>query len=123
MFPAVATQTRTTQRNLYLVWSRTEAQGIAKGEMKMNNYRFAAYPSNSSVAAGVTVLVSAWFLIAVLRSSPTPLRPIRARWSVPHRRRRWPRVETPSVSGTIYVSARTPQVFDTIYVSAKRTAT
>jgi len=30
----------------------------------MNEYRFAAYPSNSSVAAGVTLLVSAWFLVA-----------------------------------------------------------
>ena len=30
----------------------------------MNAYRFAAYPSNSAVAAGVTFLVSAWFLVA-----------------------------------------------------------
>ena len=30
----------------------------------MNAYRFAAYPSNYVVAAGVTVLVSVWFLVA-----------------------------------------------------------
>ncbi|HEX4334253.1 MAG TPA: hypothetical protein VH040_19090 [Usitatibacter sp.] len=30
----------------------------------MNAFRFAAYPSNDLVAAGVTVLVSAWFLVA-----------------------------------------------------------
>ena len=30
----------------------------------MNAYKFAEYPSNSSVASGVTMLVSVWFLIA-----------------------------------------------------------
>jgi len=30
----------------------------------MNAYRFAAYPSNSVVAAGVTLIVSVWFLVA-----------------------------------------------------------
>jgi hypothetical protein len=30
----------------------------------MTEYRFAEYPSNSSVASGVTMLVSAWFLVA-----------------------------------------------------------
>ena len=30
----------------------------------MNAYKFDAYPSNSSVASGVTFLVSAWFLVA-----------------------------------------------------------
>lgn len=41
----------------------------------MNAYRFAAYPSNSVVAAGVTVLVSAWFLVAagaILTDPPSP---------------------------------------------------
>jgi hypothetical protein len=31
---------------------------------KMNAFKFAAYPSNDLVAAGVTVLASAWFLVA-----------------------------------------------------------
>lgn len=30
----------------------------------MNTYRFARIPSHSSVVAGVTTLVSAWFLVA-----------------------------------------------------------
>jgi Na+/H+ antiporter NhaC len=30
----------------------------------MNEYRFPEYPSSSSVANGVTVLVSSWFLVA-----------------------------------------------------------
>ena len=30
----------------------------------MNTYRFANLPSHSSVVAGVTLLVSAWFLVA-----------------------------------------------------------
>ena len=30
----------------------------------MNAYKFAEYPSNASVASGVTFLVSAWFLVA-----------------------------------------------------------
>ena len=30
----------------------------------MNAFRFADYPSNDLIAAGVTVLVSAWFLVA-----------------------------------------------------------
>ena len=41
----------------------------------MNAYRFAAYPSNSSVASGVTLLVSAWFFVAsgaiLLDASPS----------------------------------------------------
>ena len=30
----------------------------------MNEYKFAEYPSNDAVASGVTMLVSAWFLVA-----------------------------------------------------------
>lgn len=30
----------------------------------LNDYRFAEYPSNSSVASGVTSVVSLWFLVA-----------------------------------------------------------
>jgi hypothetical protein len=43
---------------------RRDTTGTAQGEKKMNSYRFARYPANSSVASGVTLLVSAWFLIA-----------------------------------------------------------
>ena len=40
----------------------------------MINYRFAAYPTHSSVAAGVTVLVSVWFLVAAGAILSDPLR-------------------------------------------------
>ncbi len=30
----------------------------------MNEYKFAEYPNNESIASGVTLLVSAWFLVA-----------------------------------------------------------
>jgi hypothetical protein len=35
-----------------------------KGVGTMNEYRFPEYPSSTSVANGVTVLVSSWFLVA-----------------------------------------------------------
>ena len=44
----------------------------------MNAYKFAEYPSNSSVASGVTLLVSAWFLVAagaILTDSSTAYAP------------------------------------------------
>jgi hypothetical protein len=39
----------------------------------MNALRFAAYPANATVADGVTLLVSAWFLVAgaAILSDPT----------------------------------------------------
>lgn len=39
----------------------------------MKTFQFAAYPSHSSIAAGVTLLASAWFLVAAATvvSSPT----------------------------------------------------
>src|SRR5215831_15506586 len=62
MFTATQGQAVT---NLKLVVSRPRAMmSIAKGETQMNAYRFAAYPSNSAVAAGVTLIVSVWFLVA-----------------------------------------------------------
>ena len=41
----------------------------------MNAFRFAAYPSNSSVASGLTVLVSAWFLVAACAILADPASP------------------------------------------------
>jgi hypothetical protein len=34
------------------------------GEIAMNTYSTPAYPSNASVSSAVTMLVSAWFLLA-----------------------------------------------------------
>lgn len=48
----------------------------------MNAYKFTDYPSNSSVASGVTMLVSLWFLVAagaiLTDSSPVPAAPAQA---------------------------------------------
>lgn len=41
----------------------------------MNAFRFAAYPSNDFVANGVTVLVSAWFLVAAAAILGDPASP------------------------------------------------
>jgi hypothetical protein len=61
--------------SLYLVRGRQEsAAPNRKGETKMNTYKFAAYPSNSSVASAVTMLVSVWFLVAagaILSDAPS----------------------------------------------------
>jgi len=83
----------------------------------MSTFRFAAYPSNSSVASGVTVLVSAWFLVAagaILSdpSSPYTTRPVRAA----------PAPRTAHVEFVRPVSAAGPDMFDTITVSAKRSS-
>ena len=72
----------TNQTKLYVVASGPGLKGIRKGEMKMNAYRFASYPSNSAVASGVTMLVSAWFLVAggliLTDSAGTPQAPVQA---------------------------------------------
>lgn len=41
----------------------------------MTQYRFTEYPSNSSVASGVTLLVSAWFLVAAGAIIADPVSP------------------------------------------------
>ena len=43
--------------------------------MNMTEYKFAEYPSNSSVASGVTLLVSAWFLVAAGAIIADPVSP------------------------------------------------
>jgi hypothetical protein len=59
---AIAPRQRTS---LYVIrGGRHGSPGIASGETKMNEYRFTQYPSNSSVASGITMLVSVWFLVA-----------------------------------------------------------
>ena len=41
----------------------------------MTQYRFAEYPSSSSVASSVTLLVSAWFLVAAGAIIADPVSP------------------------------------------------
>jgi hypothetical protein len=83
----------------------------------MTNYRFASYPSNSSVAAGVTVLVSVWFLVAAgaILSDPSSPYTRKVVSAAPVKT-----AQAPKVFETMYVSARTPQMYDTIQVSARR---
>jgi hypothetical protein len=59
---ATAPRQRTTLHVIH--GGRHGSAGIAQGEKKMNDYKFTQYPSNSSVASGITMLVSVWFLLA-----------------------------------------------------------
>jgi hypothetical protein len=44
---------------------RLSPADVSQREKQMNTtYKFAPVPSNSTVAGGVTILVSAWFLVA-----------------------------------------------------------
>ena len=45
----------------------------------MNEYKFTQYPSNSSVASGITLLVSAWFLVAAGAILSDPVSPYTTR--------------------------------------------
>ena len=47
--------------------------------INMNEYKFAEYPSNSSVASGVTMLVAGWFLVAAGAILADPASPYTAR--------------------------------------------
>ena len=45
----------------------------------MNEYKFTQYPSNSSVASSITMLVSAWFLVAAGAILSDPVSPYTTR--------------------------------------------
>jgi hypothetical protein len=83
----------------------------------MNTYKFAEYPSNSSVASGVTMLVSVWFLVAAgaILSDPPSIYTQRA---LAH--------ETAAPAGYAEAAAPaaiSPEAHLTITVEAKRSAT
>lgn len=78
----------------------------------MNAYKFAGYPSSSSVASGVTILVSVWFLVAAGAILSDP--------SSPYTQRKEVRAAAPVKTAS---AALVPQMHDTIHVSAKRSAT
>lgn len=82
----------------------------------MNAYRFAAYPSNSAVAAGVTFLVSAWFLVAagaILSDPPSQ-----------YTQRVVPQSERVAMASVAPLArAATPHVHYTVMVVAKRPQT
>ena len=103
-----------TPKNLYLVAGSKERREMTlKGanamNTNMNEYRFAEYPSNSTVANGVTLLVSAWFLVAagaILTDPASPYtRPVAIEAAAP----------APTT-----VAAIAPATYFTITVEAKR---
>jgi hypothetical protein len=118
MFNADA-KTTNQQPTLYVVAPGPGLKGNRKGEMKMNAYKFAGYPSNSSVASGVTMLVSAWFLVAaglILTDSSSAYTPRAAAVVAPVTHNDEP--EYPAVTNV----AIAPEARFTINVEARRSA-
>lgn len=100
----------------------------------MSGYRFVKLPSNDSVAAGVTLLVSAWLTVAaaaILADSgaapaDAPQRAVLMEEAVPTSPTPLPVAAAPQVRETIVVEARrqaTPAAFETIVVEARREPT
>ncbi len=83
----------------------------------MNNYTFPTFPSSSSVASGVTVLTSVWFLVAGAAILSDPSSPYTTRKEVVGAEK------TAHVEVNLRRVAVAPQALGTIYVSAKRSAT
>lgn len=77
----------------------------------MNAFRFAAYPSNDLIAAGVTVLVSAWFLVAAGAILGDPASPYTQRVVEP---------QTTQVAMAEAPAHGTPLVHYTVRVMGKR---
>jgi hypothetical protein len=67
--------TPTPRTKLYVIrGGRHGFKATDQGEKTMNAYKFAEYRGNSTVASGVTLLVSMWFLLAAgaILSDPAP---------------------------------------------------
>jgi hypothetical protein len=64
MFRDATTHYRQRTRLHVIHGGRQGSSRTAQGDSKMNEYKFTRYPSNSAVASGITMLVSAWFLVA-----------------------------------------------------------
>ena len=75
----------------------------------MRNFKFASVPSHSSVVAGVTVLASAWFLVAAGTIVADPTAPSL-------------RVDPPREELTVGVT-EVPEIREKILVTASRSAT
>ena len=86
----------------------------------MTEYRFAEYPSNSSVSSVVTLLVSAWFLVAAGAILVDPVSPYTAR---PELRAQTATVTVAQLTPAprfVPVVAGDPDTHFTITVEAKR---
>ena len=82
----------------------------------MNEYRFTQYPGNSSVASGITMLVSVWFLVAAGAILGDPASPYTQRVQAQSA----PLVRTADASGSPVAIA--PEAHLTITVEAHRSA-
>lgn len=73
----------------------------------MNALRIAAYPANATVADGVTLLVSAWFLVAgaAILSDPTSV---------------YTQRNVAKAPAAVQVAEVTPDAYLTVVVEAKR---
>ena len=87
----------------------------------MNAYKFAEYPSNSSVASAITMLVSVWFLVAggAILSDPTSPYTQRAQAPAAPAAQYAEESATPAAS-TVAIA---PEAHLTITVEASRSAT
>jgi hypothetical protein len=109
------TETRTTPKLQLVAGGKERRERQLKGahamNTNMNEYRFAEYPSNSSVASGVTLLVSAWFLVAAGAIIADPASPYTQRPAA---------VAQVAAPAPAVVAAATPAAYFTIKVEAKR---
>ena len=108
------TETRTTPQLQLVAGGKERRERQLKGAIamntNMNEYRFAAYPSNSSVASGVTLLVSAWFLVAAGAIIADPTSPYTQR----------PAAVAQAKAPGVVVAEAAPATYFTITVEAKR---
>jgi hypothetical protein len=80
----------------------------------MNDYKFTQYPSNSSVASGITMLVSVWFLVAAGAILSDPVSPYTHRSQAE---------AAPTLRAAVNADSRVaiaPQAHFTITVEARR---
>ena len=77
----------------------------------MNDYKFTQYPSNSSVASGITMLVSVWFLVAAGAILSDPVSPYTTR-----------KVMQAQAAPAVRTVAIAPEAHLTITVEAHRSA-
>jgi hypothetical protein len=107
------TETRTTPQLQLVAGGKERRERQLKGanamNTNMNEYRFAEYPSNSSVASGVTLLVSAWFLVAAGAIIADPVSPYTQRPAA-----------VAQAKAPVVVAEVAPAAYFTITVEAKR---
>jgi hypothetical protein len=87
--------------------------------MKMKEFKFTDYPSNSSVSSGVTLLVSAWFAVAAGAILADPVSPYTQR-ALAEANQPTRYVEEVATPASVAIA---PEAHFTITVEASRSAT